>query len=74
MSGRPCAVCNELGYSFRSHEIHLSKHVQGLGTVVFPAKIKSKAVRILVCSDCNSKMKGILPTAIMEYHADEVVE
>jgi hypothetical protein len=74
MSGRHCAVCDEMRLSFTIHEIHLSKHVQGLGSVVFPAKIKSEAVKIRVCFDCSANIRGILPNAIMEHHKDEVTE
>ena len=74
MSGRDCAVCDQVGYAFYIHEIHLSQHINGIGNVVFPAKIKSKAVTIKVCLACNEKINGILVGAVKEYHLDEVVK
>ncbi len=66
-----CAVCGEKGYVFHLREIHLSRHIQGVGQVVLPAVIKHKRVTIRVCTNCNQELENIIPNAVKNYHMEE---
>lgn len=65
---RFCAVCNSYGNVFTLHEIHIPKHIQGVGEVIAPAVINHKRVKIQVCDECSMKMDNMIPNAIEEYH------
>ena len=67
-----CAACRKQGNFFHLRSVHISTHIQGVGQVVAPAIIDNKKVQIQLCEECSSKLVGMIPNAVEEYHLGAV--